>query len=141
MSRDDHVALVQQFFEASNKGDGANALDALFTPSFLLNGFPFHIDEWKDLFTWARTNVPDWHHQIEDIVAEGDKVVVRLTVTGTPRERWRMYKTNGQSFRSKGFFLCRIANGKIVEVWDQFNELWELQQLGALPILERGDAG
>jgi C-1 hydroxylase len=141
MSREDNVALVQQFFEASNKGDGAKALDELFTPSFLLNGFPFHIDEWKDLFAWARTNVPDWHHKIEDIVAEGNKVVVRLTASGTPRERWRMYKTNGQSFTSKGFFLFRIENGKIVEVWDQFNELWELQQLGALPMPEPGDAG
>ncbi len=47
--------------------------------------------------------------------------------------------TNGQSFTSKGFVFFRIVGGVIVDAWDQFNALWELQQLGALPTPEQAE--
>ena len=133
--------IARQYFEAINTGDGVAMVDRLLAPDFRLNGAAFDPNAWKDLFTWAQSEVPDWHFSIEDMVAEGDQVVVRLFVSGTPRMRWRRYRTNGQSFISKGFFQFRIVNGVIVEIWDQFNELLELQQLGAVPTPEQAEAG
>jgi predicted ester cyclase len=132
--------IARLFFEATNTGDGAAMVDQLVAPDFRLNGMPCDPNEWKDLFVWAQTEVPDWHFTIEDMLAEGDRVAVRLSVSGTPRTRWRRYRTNGQSFTSKGFFFFRIVNGVIVEAWDQFDDLWELQQLGALPRPEQAEA-
>jgi predicted ester cyclase len=133
--------IARQFFEATNTGDGAAMVDRLLAAGFQLNGAPFDPNEWKDLFTWAQSEVPDWHFTIEDMLAEGDQVAVRLSVSGTPRTHWRRYRTNGRSFISKGFCFFRIVDGMIAEVWDQFSELWELQQLGALPTPEQAEAG
>ncbi len=131
--------IARQYFEAINTGDGAAMVDRLFAADFRLNGGPFDPNEWKELFTWAQSEVPDWHFSIEDMLAEHDQVAVRLFVSGTPRTYWRRYRTNGQSFMSKGFCFFRIVNGVIVEIWDQFNELLELQQLGAVPTPEQAD--
>ena len=141
MSLEANKLIARQYFEAINTGDGAAMVDRLLAPDFQLNGAPFDPNEWKDLFTWAQSEVPDWHFSIEDMLAEGDQVAVRLFVSGTPRTTWRRYRTNGQSFMSKGFCFFRIVNGVIVEIWDQFNELLELQQLGALPTPEQAEAG
>jgi predicted ester cyclase len=133
--------IVRQYFAAINTRDGVAMIDRLLAPDFRLNGAPFDPHEWKALFTWAQSEIPDWHFSIEDMLAEGDQVAVRLFVSGTPRTTWRLYRTNGQSFMSKGFCFFRIVNGVIVEVWDQFNELLELQQLGAVPTPEQAEAG
>ena len=140
MTTEANKLIARQFFEDTNTGDGAAMVDRLIARDFRLNGWPFDPNEWKELFTWAQTEVPDWHFTIEDMLAEGDRVAVRLSVSGTPRTRWRRYRTNGQSFTSKGFFFLRIVDGIIVEAWDQFSELWELQQLGALPTPEQAEA-
>ena len=141
MTTEANKLVARRFFEAINTGDGAAMIDQLLVPDFRLNGMPFDPNQWKDLFVWAQTEVPDWRFTIEDMLAEDDQVAVRLSVSGTPRTRWRRYRTNGQSFTSKGFFFFRVVNGIIVEAWDQFNELWELQQLGALPTPEQAEAG
>jgi predicted ester cyclase len=140
MSYETSKAIAREFFEAVNRHDGPAMVDRLLSPTFTLNGYDMPPSELKDLFTWAEADVPDWHFTVEDMIAEGDQVAVRLSVSGTPRERWRLYKTNGQSFRSKGFFFLRIVDGVIVEGWDQFHELWELQQLGALPTPDQLEA-
>jgi len=141
MSIEANKLIARQYFEAINSGDGVAMVGRLLAPDFQLNGAPFDPNEWKDLFTWAQSEVPDWHFSIEDMLAEGNQVAVRLFVSGTPRTSWRLYRTNGQSFRSKGFCFLRIVNGVIVEMWDQFNELLELQQLGAVPTPEQAQAG
>jgi len=141
MSTEANKLIARQFFEATNARDGAVMVDRLLAPNFRLNDTPFDPNEWKELFTWAQTEVPDWHFTIEDILAEDDRVAVRLSVSGTPRTHWRLYRTNGQSFVSRGFCFFRIVNGVIAEVWDQFHELWELQQLGALPTPQQAEAG
>jgi predicted ester cyclase len=140
MSYEANKAIAREFFEAVNAHDGPGMVDRLVSPTFTLNGYPMPPEELKDLYMWAETEVPDWHTTVEDMIAEGDKVAVRLSVSGTPRERWRRYKTNGRSFVSKGFFFFRIVDGIIVEGWDQFDDLWELQQLGALPTPEQLEA-
>jgi predicted ester cyclase len=141
MTTEANKLIARRFFEATNTGDGAAMVDQLLAPDFRLNGMPFDLNQWKELFVWAQTEVPDWHFTIEDMLAEADRVAVRLSVSGTPRTRWRRYRTNGQSFTSKGFFFFRIVNGVIAEAWDQFDDLWELQQLGALPTPEHAEAG
>ena len=141
MTIEENKHIAHQFFEAINTRDGAAMVDRLLAPDFRLNEVAFDPNEWKDLFVWAQTEVPDWHFTVEDIMAEDDRVAVRLSVSGTPRTQWRLYRTNGQSFVSRGFCFFRIVNSVIVEAWDQFHELWELQQLGALPTPQQAEAG
>ncbi len=76
---------------------------------------------------------PDFKIIIEDMVAEDDKVVSRLKVTGTHRGELFGIEVTGKSISYKGFDMMRIANGRIVEQWATFDHLSLMQQLGAIP--------
>jgi steroid delta-isomerase-like uncharacterized protein len=74
---------------------------------------------------------PDARHTIEDQIAEGDKVVTRLTTTGT----FRGIPPNGKQVTMSGIMIHRIAGGQIVEHWAVSDRLTFLQQMGAIPPL------
>jgi predicted ester cyclase len=68
---------------------------------------------------------------IEDMIAEGDKVVVRYTFRGTQQGETQGIPPTGKRVTVPGIFICRCAGGKIVEEWDMWDELGLFQQLGA----------
>jgi steroid delta-isomerase-like uncharacterized protein len=76
---------------------------------------------------------PDIQHTIEDIIAEGDKVVYRTTLKGTHTGEFMGIPPTGKSFVINDFNLLRIAEGKIVESWYDCNLLAVMQQLGLMP--------
>jgi predicted ester cyclase len=70
---------------------------------------------------------------IEDVIAEGDKVVARWTSRGTQRgEFFGIPPTNKQG-TATGIDMLRIADGKFVEHWLVFDQFGLLQQLGVIP--------
>ncbi len=83
---------------------------------------------------------PDLHVQIEDIVAEGDRVVVRWTYEGTHRGPLMGIPPTGKHFRTSGISISRLAEGKIAENWDEVDRLGWLQQLGVIPAPKQGVA-
>jgi steroid delta-isomerase-like uncharacterized protein len=76
---------------------------------------------------------PDIQHQIEDTIAEGDKVVYRTTIKGTHTGEFMGIPPTGKSALINDFTLLRIANGKIVEWWYDCNLMALMQQLGLMP--------
>jgi steroid delta-isomerase-like uncharacterized protein len=76
---------------------------------------------------------PDIQHTIEDMIAEGDKVVYRTTLKGTHTGKFMGIPPTGKSFVINDFNLLRIAEGKIVESWYDCNLLAVMQQLGLMP--------
>jgi steroid delta-isomerase-like uncharacterized protein len=81
------------------------------------------------------TAFPDLHFTIEDMVAEGDKVVVRWIVRGTHRGTFQDIPPTGKAVTLTGISLFRVANGRGVEVWTDADYLGMLQQLGVVPAL------
>lgn len=73
---------------------------------------------------------PDIHHTMEDVVAEGDKVVYRTTIQGTHMGEFLGTPPTGKAVKVNDFTLLRIADGKIVEWWYECNLLEVMQQLG-----------
>lgn len=73
---------------------------------------------------------PDIHHTMEDVIAEGDKVVYRTTIQGTHTGEFLGTPPTGKSVKVNDFTLLRIAGGKIVEWWYESNLLEVMQQLG-----------
>ena len=71
---------------------------------------------------------------VEDQVAEGDRVVVRLTFTGTHTGPWMGIPPTGKPVTVKGMALYRLQDGKIVEQWTIGDTLGLLQQLGAVAL-------
>jgi steroid delta-isomerase-like uncharacterized protein len=77
-----------------------------------------------------RTSFPDLTITIEDLIAEGDKVVTRLTARGTHQGTFRGIAPTGRVVSWTGIRIFRIAEGKIVEHWANWDDLSLLQQLG-----------
>lgn len=76
---------------------------------------------------------PDIKQKIEDVVAEGDKVVIRTTLQGTHTGEFLGIPPTDKSIKANDFTLLRLKNGKVVEWWYETNWLEQLNQLGLLP--------
>jgi steroid delta-isomerase-like uncharacterized protein len=76
---------------------------------------------------------PDLHVAVEDVIAEGDKVVVRDTVTGTHQGEYRGLPPTGKSVRYNEIFILRFAGGRIAEIWGVVDVFSQMKQLGMIP--------
>lgn len=85
-----------------------------------------------------RRAVPDWQLDIEDVVAQDDRVMLRATTRGTPQHAWGKVVPTGESFEAAAFFAFRIRDEKIVEQWNLVNLAGVGRQLGLLPPTPRG---
>lgn len=80
---------------------------------------------------------PDFEATVEDIIAEGDTVAMRVTLRGTHENEFMDIEPTGESFEIQNMVFTRIEDGKIAERWLQMDTLGQLQQLGVVePPLE-----
>jgi predicted ester cyclase len=87
----------------------------------------------KQTIAAAFAGSSDSRFTIDDMVAEGDKVVTRWTSMGTHSGVFMGVAATGKPLTLNGIRIDRIADGKIVEMWAQLDLLGLLQQLGAMP--------
>jgi steroid delta-isomerase-like uncharacterized protein len=80
-----------------------------------------------------RAMLPDLTLQIEDVVAEGDRVVLRYTGVATDTGGYMGQPPTGNVTRTAAMQIFRIADGKIAESWALRDDLGTLRQLGHLP--------
>ena len=81
-----------------------------------------------------RRAFPDFRSTVEDQIAEGDKVVTRWTMRGTHRGEFRGIAPTGGRITVRGMGIFRFSDeGKVVESWDNFDQLGMMQQLGVVP--------
>ena len=73
---------------------------------------------------------PDWSRTIEDMVAEGDRVVIRATGRGTPKGEFVGISATGKEVALTWIAILRIASGKIAEVWEEGDWTGLMRQLG-----------
>jgi steroid delta-isomerase-like uncharacterized protein len=76
---------------------------------------------------------PDLQITPEDLIAEGDKVTMRYGWRGTHKGELMGIPATGKQVITSGISILRVANGKIAEQWDSFDNLGMLQQLGVVP--------
>ena len=136
MSTEKNKAIVRRLFEEMMKGNLAIA-DELIAADYAQHsvfGIPNGREGFKQFFMAFAAAVPDSHFVIEDVIAEGDKVVTRLTVTGTQTGTLRGIPPTEKKFSMRGIDIFRVVDGKIVEHWDAVDQLGMLQQLGVIPM-------
>ena len=73
------------------------------------------------------------HTTIEDQIAEDDKVVTRWTMRDTHEGEFRGIAPTGKQISITGIGIFRFSDGKVVESWDNFDQLGMMQQLGDVP--------
>jgi predicted ester cyclase len=81
------------------------------------------------------TAFPELHVTIEDLIAEGDKVVVRMTMHGTQQGALGSIPPTGKQVALSTIDVVRIAGGQIAEEWGIDDRLGLLQQLGLVPAM------
>ena len=79
------------------------------------------------------TAFPDLERTVEDLVAEGDRVVARWSARGTNTGSFNGMPATGRTATSSGITIFRLQDGKIVEEWSESDMLGLLQQLGVVP--------
>ena len=146
MSTEDNKATAHRVFEeVLNQGNLA-VVDELFDASYI--GYdpgvpaPIHgVEGYKQYVRMYSTAFPDAHYTIEDMIAEGDKVVVRWTARGTHQGAFRGIPPTGKQVTITGVEIHRVVGGKIVEGWRKWDRMDVMQQLGVTDIaLYRADA-
>ena len=123
--------------EIFNQGNLALA-DEIFSPDFTwheahLPPLPQGPESIKTFATVLRGAFPDLHLNLEDIVAEGDRVVNRWTFQGTHQGEFYGVPPTGRTVSISGIDIWRVRDGKIVENQQVVDNLGLLQQLGAIP--------
>ena len=137
MSLEENKAIVRRFVEAYNKRN-LNLFDDLLAPDYVDHTSQVGIEGLKQLMNMAFKAFPDLHETIEDIIAEGDKVWVRITFTGTNTGEWLGFAPTGKKVTSKNVDTYRIVNGKLAEYWNVTDASDFNKQLGIIEYTEKG---
>ena len=145
VSVEENKAICHRFFEeVLNKKDMA-VLDEIVHSDFIDNN-PYapaikrKINEplsgkegLKQYFSSTKSSFSDWHFTIEDIIAEGDKVVLRFVYSAIHQGEFLGIPATGKRVKFTGVYILRLADCKIIEKWVNPDLLLMMQQIGAFP--------
>jgi len=138
VSAEANKALVRRFYEEIDKGNLA-AMDALVAEDYIDHSPPpfpglaqgrAGLKQAFEIF-WVAT---PGQHQVEDQIAEGDKVVTRIRVTGIHEDDLPGIPKTGNELEMTATVTHRIEEGRLAEKWSNKDELGFLQQLGVIPM-------
>jgi predicted ester cyclase len=135
MSIEENKDIVRRYQEIYN-GNELESLsevvdEGVLTPK-IMPGMKPGLEGAKQVHATTLIGMPDWHTSLDDLIAEADKVVARITMTGTHTGDFWGIPATGRRVEFTGIYIVRIANGKIVEHWGEEDGVSLLTQLGVL---------
>jgi predicted ester cyclase len=139
MSTEDNKALMRRFLEEVFNKQNPAAIDEFISPNHVDHTLPPFLpttpEGTKRAIGMFLTAFPDVQLTVEDMIAEGDKVVTRYTSRGTQKGAFMAIPPTGKQMMVSSIIIARFADGKIVEEWGLDDQVGMLQQLGLIPIL------
>jgi steroid delta-isomerase-like uncharacterized protein len=137
MPVEENKAVVRRFVdEVINQGNDA-ALEELIADDCDIVGalaIGRGPDIFRHVFRLMRAAFPDFHLAIEEMVGEGDTVVLRVIESGTHRGTFLGVAPTGKACAWGGVNIVRVADGKLVRSWGMRDQLGLLRQLGATAV-------
>ena len=140
MTNQYETILHRWFDEVWNKGC-AETIDELLDPNVLIHGL---VDssgnevsgaaQFKSFYESFRAALPDIQVIVEDGVSDGNKIVVRCTVRATHAGEGLGVSPTGNAVEFTGMCMVKEGDGRIVEVWNNFDFLTMMQQVGAVTV-------
>ncbi|MFJ2703811.1 ester cyclase [Streptomyces sp. NPDC087428] len=136
----DNRAALGRLHEAVNRGDAElieKTIDELFEPDVLIRT-PLPVEATgaqalKEVFTTLCRAFPDLHIEVDDMIAEGDRMVSRNTVTGTHLGDYMGLRPTGRPVTYNEIFIFRFVGDRIAETWGVVDVLAQMRQLGVAP--------
>jgi steroid delta-isomerase-like uncharacterized protein len=137
MADDDNAAVARRWAQAAFDQHDLAAAAAFLAPDWVghWGGMPEGrgADGFRRLASAYLAAFPDMRIAVEDALADGDKLVRRVSWTATHLGPFLGVPATGRRVRGQGIVILRIADGKIAEEWEMSDLLGLLQQLGAVP--------
>jgi steroid delta-isomerase-like uncharacterized protein len=130
-----NAATAKQLFEVALNQDNWDVYNEIHTADFIAHAGKKSAGLAEDLQSakgW-RQAFPDGHYSIDQIIADGDYVVVRYTARGANTSAGNGLPATGKTVELTAITVFRFANGKIAEEWTEYNMLSLLKQLGLVP--------
>jgi predicted ester cyclase len=133
-----HKQIVEEFITALFTQGDLSAVNRYLDPGFVNHDPPFPgapdgPEGMRKAAEMFRRGFPDWHSDVQHLIAEGDLVVESFVARGTHRATVMGETPTGHEIVLRGINIFRIADGKILERWGRLDDLGLLQQLGLAP--------
>jgi steroid delta-isomerase-like uncharacterized protein len=113
--------LVRRFYKEVYVGWNMALADEVVSPQFTSHDWPkggaTGPRAFRDYYAAMRAAVPDAHYEVDDLIAEGDRVVVRWRLLGTHKGSFRGIAASGRPITLKGIAIYRVESGKLMERW------------------------
>lgn len=139
MSLEKNKTIIRRAFDALNRQDLDSVIE-LIEPEYVDQ--PNHLRGEADVrrfYTEAFKGIPDFHATIEESIAEGDKVWVRATITGTHKGEYRGIAPTGKKIEIPVVLVWRVVRGKIAGKESEVNSMLSFyKQLGIIEYTEKG---
>ena len=133
MSTDDNKRLVRRFVDEALASGRVDAIDELVAPDFVSHTWDMTDagrDKLKATTPQMHARLTDVEMTVDDLVAEGDRVVARLTSSATPTGDFMGLPAAGKRYSISEMHWFRLRDGQIVEHWHQMDGLGLQRQLG-----------
>lgn len=134
MSTEDNKALVRAYIETWNRGD-LEGMSKFWAPN-MVHHTRMGSHDFREVVTIVADFMaafPDLKFEIDDLVADGDRVASRMTARATHTGEYMGVPATGKTVSCSVFGIARIADGKLVEHWGVTDELHLMQQIGLVP--------
>jgi steroid delta-isomerase-like uncharacterized protein len=134
MAAEDNKALVRRFYDVFYNGRDQGAIEKFFAADYVhhpadLPSRRMDYEEFRNREVRFLNAFPDLIRDIEDEVAEGDRVSVRSLLTGTQKGDLPSLPARGKKIEVRSIVIYRIADGKIAEGWECYDSLSMMMQL------------
>jgi steroid delta-isomerase-like uncharacterized protein len=135
---EENKALVRRYFEEIWDKGNLDLIDELFTTNFVRHGPTATegevsgLEGFKALVSMYRSALPDLRVPVEELIAEGDRVVTRWRARGTHQGELMGNAPTGNQASVSGILIDRISRGKIEEEWVDYDTLHLMQQIGGV---------
>ncbi len=136
-SLEENKAIIQRYVDEIQNEHNLDAIESIFSSDFI-----DHMDSFGGLFqgleglkrgySMVLTAFPDLQTTVHELIAEGDKVVVYKTATGTHCEEYLGVPATGKKIEFTNIYIFRIKDKKIAEYWGLFDEYGVKRQLGVI---------
>ncbi len=139
MSIEENKAIAHRLFEEVFRKNALDTLDEIVATDVVdhSNGTE-GLEAYKQMCSAGFAGFPDCYFTTDDIIAEGNRVVVRWTARATHTEKWMNISPTNKKVMWTGMQILRVADSKVIEIWEQWDGLGFFQQLGVIPPLGEG---
>ena len=137
MPAEENKAIVRRWVDEAYNPGNVGLMDELFAADFVnhdpANPMVRDLEGLKQDVRTQHAAFSDRHASIDELLADGDKVIKRFTYRGTQTGEWNGIPATGKQVTLQGIDILRIVNGQITEIWWGYDTLGVLQQLGVIP--------